>query len=449
MKINAQYGEGQPCLNKKAFTLIELLAVIIVLAIIALIATPIIMNVINRVRESSYERSVEFYGDAVTNAIISEKLNGRPIVEANYTSSDDGKTLTYTNTSTSVTTTISVEYKGNKVKCKTNQVYSDGQIYLSGCKTENGTKEYIYGTKSNVHTLTVNANDGTPGVTGETTFEKEIIYHETYGTLPPVSREGYTFTGWNTKEDGSGESITEETIVSELIDQEIYAQWTINKYNLQVNSSVNGNKSTSGHNGFTFDVYVNEELVADDVITYSNPETNYGSQVIVKLNSKTNYATIEDEIAATITSDTELTPAWFTSANIGVQFKYERATLIVITEGKTWEDAEAYAQSLGGHLAMIKNEDMQNYVYNTILANPNVANLSTFWIGATDKAKEGEWRWVDGTLLSSTYSNWNSGEPNNSGGENYCQYYISGNKGKWNDLNGTQNYPFVVQIGNP
>lgn len=251
------------------------------------------------------------------------------------------------------------------------------------------------------------------------------------------------------KKDGSGESITEGTIVSELIDQEIYAQWTINKYNLQVNSSVNGNKSTSGHNGFTFDVYVNEELVADDVITYSNPETNYGSQVRVKLNSKTNYATIEDEIAATITSDTELTPAWFTSANIGVQFKYEKATLIVITEGKTWENAEAYAQSLGGHLAMIKNAAMQDYVYNTILANPNVAKLSTFWIGATDKAKEGEWRWVDGTLLSSTYSNWNSGEPNNSGGENYCQYYISGNKGKWNDLNGTQNYPFVVQIGNP
>lgn len=98
---------------------------------------------------------------------------------------------------------------------------------------------------------------------------------------------------------------------------------------------------------------------------------------------------------------------------------------------------------------MIKTEAMQNYVYNTILANPTVAALSTFWIGATDKAKEGEWRWVDGTLLSSTYTNWNSGEPNNSGtGENYCQYYVSGStKGKWNDLNGTQVYPFVVQIG--
>ena len=38
---------------KKGFTLIELLAVIIILAIIALIATPIVLNVINDARKSA------------------------------------------------------------------------------------------------------------------------------------------------------------------------------------------------------------------------------------------------------------------------------------------------------------------------------------------------------------------------------------------------------------
>ena len=38
---------------KKAFTLIELLAVIIILAIIALIATPIVLDVINDARRSA------------------------------------------------------------------------------------------------------------------------------------------------------------------------------------------------------------------------------------------------------------------------------------------------------------------------------------------------------------------------------------------------------------
>ena len=44
---------------KKGFTLIELLAVIVILAIIALIATPIILGIINDARRSAKERSAE------------------------------------------------------------------------------------------------------------------------------------------------------------------------------------------------------------------------------------------------------------------------------------------------------------------------------------------------------------------------------------------------------
>ena len=44
--------------NKKGFTLIELLAVIIILAVIALIATPLIMNIIESSRKKAFENSV-------------------------------------------------------------------------------------------------------------------------------------------------------------------------------------------------------------------------------------------------------------------------------------------------------------------------------------------------------------------------------------------------------
>ena len=47
--------------NKKCFTLIELLAVIVVLAIIALIATPIVMNTIKKSKKGAAERSVDSY----------------------------------------------------------------------------------------------------------------------------------------------------------------------------------------------------------------------------------------------------------------------------------------------------------------------------------------------------------------------------------------------------
>jgi len=44
--------------NRKGFTLIELLAVIIILAVIALIATPLIINIIESSRKKVFENSV-------------------------------------------------------------------------------------------------------------------------------------------------------------------------------------------------------------------------------------------------------------------------------------------------------------------------------------------------------------------------------------------------------
>lgn len=324
------------------------------------------------------------------------------------------------------------------------------QISVTITEGSIGEKNYIANYTSKTPTVTLNMQSGSGGTASVT-----ATYESSMPSITVPTREGYTFAGYYTETNGNGtQYYTASGTSTKNCDFEndttLYANWTINQYNLKINSSVNGNKSTTGHSGFTFDVYVNNNLVADDVITYSST-LDYNTPVKVVLNGKTNYTAIESTIEKNITAgDNELIPAWVTSSNIGIQFKYGNTTLIVITEGKNWENAEAYAQSIGGHLAMIKTADMQNYVYNTILANSTVAALSTFWIGATDKAKEGEWRWVDGTLLSSTYTNWNGGEPNNSGtGENYCQYYVSGStKGKWNDLNGTQVYPFVVQIGN-
>lgn len=53
---------------KKGFTLIELLAVIVILAIIALIATPIVLNIVKDSKENSAARSLEGYVKGVDNA---------------------------------------------------------------------------------------------------------------------------------------------------------------------------------------------------------------------------------------------------------------------------------------------------------------------------------------------------------------------------------------------
>ena len=61
-------------MKKNGFTLIELLAVIVILAIIALIATPIILGIINDARKESNERSVELYISGVELAIARRNL---------------------------------------------------------------------------------------------------------------------------------------------------------------------------------------------------------------------------------------------------------------------------------------------------------------------------------------------------------------------------------------
>ena len=52
-------------MKKDGFTLVELLAVVVILAVVALIATPIILNVINDAKKSSIKQSAIGYVDAV------------------------------------------------------------------------------------------------------------------------------------------------------------------------------------------------------------------------------------------------------------------------------------------------------------------------------------------------------------------------------------------------
>ena len=56
--------------RNKGFTLVELLAVIVILAIIAQIATPIILNVISDAKKEAAKDSAYGYIEAIENAII-------------------------------------------------------------------------------------------------------------------------------------------------------------------------------------------------------------------------------------------------------------------------------------------------------------------------------------------------------------------------------------------
>ncbi len=112
--------------KKKGFTLIELIAVLVIMAIIALIATPLVMNIIRKARISADKRSIDAYGRSVELAIAGYLL-------------DTGKFPTEVSQ-------LTIEYSGNKVDCSTTQINPDSSVYLSDCKVNNReVSNYTYG----------------------------------------------------------------------------------------------------------------------------------------------------------------------------------------------------------------------------------------------------------------------------------------------------------------
>ena len=124
---------------KKGFTLIELLAVIVILAIIALIATPIVLDIIEDSKNSSIKRSVELYLDGVEQAIAKSELNDIKIDDGVYYVTEDGNLCIDGLTTCPESKTILVDVNGLKpksgmisIKNAEIKLYRNLKFYLGG-----------------------------------------------------------------------------------------------------------------------------------------------------------------------------------------------------------------------------------------------------------------------------------------------------------------------------
>lgn len=100
----------------------------------------------------------------------------------------------------------------------------------------------------------------------------------------------------------------------------------------------------------------------------------------------------------------------------------------------SWVNAQNNCVANGGNLATIPNAATNAF----IAANVPVG----VFIGFTDQTQEGTFTWIDGSPV--TYQNWNAGEPNNSGNEDYTQLFAS--TGRWNDVPATATSAYVMQL---
>ena len=124
---------------------------------------------------------------------------------------------------------------------------------------------------------------------------------------------------------------------------------------------------------------------------------------------------------------TNSTITGFTSQNNYNGHSYYRST-----GSATWTTAKSNCAAMGGYLVTVTSSGENSFLFNI---------WPSGWIGLTDEVTEGTWKWVTGETYS--YTNWNSGEPNNAGNEDYVQFVSNG---KWNDLPNNVSLPYVLEF---
>ncbi|XP_047740300.1 CD209 antigen-like protein 2, partial [Hyalella azteca] len=91
----------------------------------------------------------------------------------------------------------------------------------------------------------------------------------------------------------------------------------------------------------------------------------------------------------------------------------------IITTGYRWHEARNQCVLVGGDLFVVDDCDQ----YHKVALYLSEQGYPYFWIGGSDEAEEGQWRWVDGSPMTMRLPYWstlNSGplEPDNPGKQN-------------------------------
>ena len=125
---------------------------------------------------------------------------------------------------------------GNPVEGQEFLNISDGKIlYIS-------KEEYDSYLTSSI--ITFDANGGS--VSEKT---KSVYYGQQYGDMPVPTKEHYGFDGWYTEPDG-GTKITEESVVTALVNQTLFAHWIPNAFTVTFNA--NGGKVSTASTSMNY-----------------------------------------------------------------------------------------------------------------------------------------------------------------------------------------------------
>lgn len=104
-----------------------------------------------------------------------------------------------------------------------------------------------------------------------------------------------------------------------------------------------------------------------------------------------------------------------------------------------WVEAKAFCEAQGMRLAKIDTRKQARQLYD----EGRAMNDDRWWIGLSDRGKEGIFRWEDGSLPEFDY--WRYDDPDNAGCNQDCAAIQDGNDGYWHDTHCGQHRPFVCR----
>jgi serine/threonine protein kinase len=96
----------------------------------------------------------------------------------------------------------------------------------------------------------------------------------------------------------------------------------------------------------------------------------------------------------------------------------------------TWHQAKSRCEEMGGHLPVVTSTAEHTFIADLAKKGiPQVVNEGV-WLGATDEQQEGDWRWIDGTVMD--FNVWGPEQPNNKeNAEHYLLLWLP--QSEWSD----------------
>ena len=106
-----------------------------------------------------------------------------------------------------------------------------------------------------------------------------------------------------------------------------------------------------------------------------------------------------------------------------------------------WREARTFCKTVQNNSDLVTFADLDEAVLVQSLIKERSRFEEVIWVGASDLRREGDWKWVGGGSVGDSL--WNSGEPNNQGGEHCAMINKSR---KMNDALCSKKFLFVCEM---